>query len=169
MDFGFQGRGGTAPALSSAGYGRSMHAEKPVTGDPYRCCEQVMEGIGNKLGLPKAPVFRSQRQGKGDKIASDKQAHGCRHQARPSWGKRHTEGNKRNIDGAGLMLSTLPASHQALSDLMDLNLALKYDKMGKHGAARQQQDRQHTRSSRRLEGRAAGSLNGQEFLRNLAI
>lgn len=159
MDFGFQGRGGTAPALSSVGYGRSIRAGKSVDGDPYRCRDQVMEGIGDKLGLPKAPVFHSHRQGKGDKRASAKQAHGCHHQARPSWGKRHTEGNQRNIDGVGPMLSTLPASHQALSDLMDLNLALKYDKMGNHGEARQRQDRQHTRSSRRLEGRAGG-LNG---------
>lgn len=170
MDFGFQGRGGTAPALSSVGYGRTTRAGRSVAGDPYRYDEQALEGVGDALGLPKAPAFRGQRQGnKGDKKASAKKIHGChRHQARPSWGKRHTEGNKRNnIDGVGAMLSTLPASRQALSELMDLNLALKYDKMKKHREARQQQqqNRQHTtRSGTRLEGRAAGGLNRQEFL-----
>lgn len=39
------------------------------------------------------------------------------------------------------MLSTRPASRQSISDLMDLNLSLKFDKTGQQGEKRQPRKR----------------------------
>lgn len=55
----------------------------------------------------------------------------------------------------GQMLSTRPASRRALSDLIDLNLALKFDKkLGRQRETRQLKERCYTR--RKLDGRAGG-------------
>lgn len=138
MDFGFQARAGTAPALTSARHGRSTRTGRPTAGDTYRHCEQLEDG-DEALGLPKAPVFRSQRRGKGATRAT--KAHGF-NQPRAGWGKRHSDARRYN-DGIGPMPSTRPVSRQALSDMMDLDLTFKDDTMGKHGEPRPQKDRHH--------------------------
>lgn len=51
------------------------------------------------------------------------------------------------------MMSTRPASRQALSDLMDLNLALKYDRLGKHGEKIPQKARVRAHSGSTTRGR----------------
>lgn len=124
MNFGFQARGGTAPTLTSVGYGRSARTGRPAPSPDL-------------TGLPTAPAPRCRRQdgarqcsnhgrtGKGVTRATMKKAARGYRGTRPNWGKR----NSNNSDGMGTMLSTRPASRQALSDLTDLNLALKYDKM----------------------------------------
>lgn len=67
----------------------------------------------------------------------------------------------------GPMLSTRPASRQAQSDLMDLNLALKFDKMGTESESKQPKERSlsharsTTRSGRRLD-RGAGEKTAAE-------
>lgn len=128
MDFGlFQARGGTAPALTGVAYGRSTRSGRP---------NPAAKDIGDDLKvLPKAPVLRNQRQDKprqgnsgrskaAPRASTKNVARGYRG-ARAGWGKRHSKNS-----GVGPTLSSRPASRQALSDLMDLNLALKMRKSG---------------------------------------
>lgn len=164
MIFGFQARGGTAPTLttSTTGYRRSALGGSPVVDDFHRYYDHTEDGEG-ELGLPAAPAFRGQKLGK-DRGArgTTKKGHGHL-QSRPGRGKRPNEGRGHN-DGMGPMLASRPASRQVLSDLMDLNLALKYDKARKHGDARPQKERSHNHHNgsatrkvgRRNDGRASG-------------
>lgn len=129
---------------------------RPPAADPHRYCEQD----GGAAALPTAPVFRGQRGKGGGSTAAYKHSH---HHSRSGWGKRGPKG-KRPYDPMGP--KTRPASRQVLSDLMDLNLALKFDKMGKQDSTRQpdeQPQQSHagltTRTGRRHDGggaRAAG-------------
>lgn len=139
MDFGlFQTRGGTAPALTSVAYRRSTRSGRPnptttAAEDSYRTCEHLVDSGDDLKGLPKAPVPRNQRQdkprqsnsgrAKGVPRVSTKKVVRGYHGARAGWGKRHGKNS-----GVGPTLSSRPASHQALSDLMDLNIALKMRK-----------------------------------------
>lgn len=142
MIFGFQARGGTAPTLTtSAGYRRSALGGSPVVDDFHRYRDRAEDGEG-ELGLPAAPAFRGQKLGKSRGArGTTKKGHGHL-QSRPGRGRRPNEGRGHN-DGMGPMLASRPASRQVLSDLMDLNLALKYDKARKHGEARPQKERSH--------------------------
>lgn len=132
-------------------------AGRPTAADT--CGEQ------GALALPTAPVFRGQR-GKGAGTTFTKNIYGYQ-QPRGGWGKRHATGRRYSSDGMGPMLSTRPASRQAQSDLMDLNLALKLDKMGTQGESRQPKERlqSHARSTnrngRRHDGGATGERTGR--------
>lgn len=109
--------------------------------DFHRYCDHAEDGE-EELGLPAAPAFRGQKLGKSrGAMGTTKKGHGHL-QSRPGRGKRPNEGRGHN-DGVGPMLASRPASRQVLSDLMDLNLALKYDKARKHGEARPQRERPH--------------------------
>lgn len=143
MIFGFQARGGTAPTLttSTAGYRRSALGESPVVDDFHRYYDHAKDGEG-ELGLPAAPAFRGQKLGKGRGARGTTKKGHAHLQSRPDRGKRPNEGGVNN-DGMGPMRASRPASRQVLSDLMDLNLALKYDKARKHGEARPQKERSH--------------------------
>ena len=128
---------------------RVTSAGRPAGTNPAYC-EQ------GGLALPTAPVFRSHRS-KGAGRTSSKKVHGYQ-QPCGGWGKRHSEGRRHN-DCMGPMLSTRPASRQSLSDLMDLNLSLKFDKTGKQGEARQPRKRSQgpiARSGGRDDGGTAG-------------
>lgn len=170
MIFGFQARGGTAPTLTtSAGYRRSALGGSPVVDDFYRYRDRAEDGEG-ELGLPAAPAFRGQKLGKSRGArGTTKKGHGHL-QSRPGWGKRPNEGRGHN-DGIGPMLASRPASRQVLSDLMDLNLALKYDKARKHGEARPQKERSHhhngstsaTTSTRKAGRRNDGCTAGEKI------
>lgn len=117
-------------------------------------CEQ------GPLALPTAPVFRSQR-GKGTgKTSLTKKVHGYQ-QPCGGWGRRHSEG-RRHSDGMGPMQSTRPASRQSLSDLMDLNLSLKFDKTGKQSESRQPRKRPQEPSARSGGRNDGGTAVGEE-------
>lgn len=159
MIFGFQARGGTAPTLTtSAGYRRSALGGSPVADDFHRYYDHAEDGEG-ELGLPAAPAFRGQKLGKsrGARDTTTKKGHGHL-QSRPSRGKRPNEGRGHN-DGMRPMLASRPVSRQVLSDLMDLNLALKYDKARKHGEARSQKERSHHHNNRSTTTRKVGRRN----------
>lgn len=128
---------------------------RPPAADPYRYCEKD----GGAVALPTAPVFHGQR-GKG--VGSTAAYKHSYHQSRGGWGKRGPKG-RRPYDAMGPKMR--PASRQVLSDLMDLNLALKFDKMGKEDSTRQpdeQPQQSHvglsTRTGRRLDGGGARAL-----------
>ncbi|CAN0129337.1 unnamed protein product [Ascophyllum nodosum] len=155
MDFGFKTRGGTAPELTRVGYGRSngmgrSTREEMISGE----CEQREDADG--VGLPKTPpTCRSQRRGRGV---------GRTPKPRAGWGKRQAE-DKRSSDNTSNMSSMLrPASRQALSDLMDLNLALKYDKIWKDGfsESRQRKDRRYAFAMTTAKNKSHKSLQGWE-------
>lgn len=61
----------------------------------------------------------------------------------------------------GPMLSTRPASRQSLSDLMDLNLSLKFDKTGKQGESRQPRKRSQQEPNARSGSRDDGGTAGE--------
>lgn len=127
---------------------------RPTAADPYD--EQ------GALALPTAPVFRGQRE-KGTGTTLTKNAYGYQ-QHRGVWGKRHATG-RRYSDGMGPMLSTRPASRQAQSDLTDLNLALKFDKMGSQSVSRQPKERSqqsHARTTDRSGKRHDGGATGEK-------
>ena len=162
MDFGFKTRGGTAPELTRVGYGRSngmgrSTREEMISGE----CEQREDADG--VGLPKTPpTCRSQRRGRGV---------GRTPKPRAGWGKRQAE-DKRSSDNTSNMSSMLrPASRQALSDLMDLNLALKYDKIWKDGfsESRQRKDRRYAFAMTTAKNKSHKSLQGWEAGRNMQL
>ena len=62
----------------------------------------------------------------------------------------------------GPMVSSRPASRQALSDLMDLNLALKFDKMGKHGEKRPPKKRSQSQFNNRGDKRDNVGARGEK-------
>ncbi|CAM9282626.1 unnamed protein product [Ectocarpus fasciculatus] len=152
--FDFRGgdyRGGTAPPTFKYPE-HSLSDGRPPAADPYRYCEKD----GGAVALPTAPVFRGQR-GKG--VGSTAAYKHSYHQSRGGWGKRGPKG-RRPHDAMGPKMR--PASRQVLSDLMDLNLALKFDKMGTEDSTRQpdeQPQQSHvglsTRTGRRLDGGGA--------------
>lgn len=125
---------------------------RPPAADPHRYCEKD----GRAVALPTAPVFRGQR-GKG--VGSTAAYKHSYHQSRGGWGKRGPKG-RRSYDAMGP--KTRPASRQVLSDLMDLNLALKFDKIGKQDSTRQPDEHPQqshagltTRTGRRHDGGGA--------------
>ena len=133
---------------------RIAMAGRPAGANPAYC-EQ------GALALPTAPVFRSQRGKGAGRTSSTKKAHGYQ-QPCVGWGKRHSEGRRHN-DGMGPMLSTRPASRQFLSDLMDLNLSLKFDKTGKQGETRQPRKRSQQEPIARSGGRDDGGTAGEKI------
>lgn len=117
MEFGFRARGGTAPALTTMVYGNCSNS-----GRPNPSYDQV-DGGDDTLGLPKSVVCTKMQGKKGVPRASARKRVTC--------GYRRTRAGGRNryVDGIGSTGSVRPISREALSDLMDLNLALKCDNM----------------------------------------
>lgn len=124
MTFGFQARGGTAPSLIGLTYGRCDRSGKPLSSK-----SDEIDGKDEVLGPPQSVVPDQRHSTKhASKVSSNKRLVRGYRGTRASWGKRRNE-------TIGSVASTRPTSRQALSDLMDLNLALKYNSMEKGGDA----------------------------------
>ncbi|CAM9330120.1 unnamed protein product [Ectocarpus sp. 6 AP-2014] len=157
--FDFRGgdyRGGTAPPTFKYPE-HSLSDGIPPAADPHRYCEQD----GGAAALPTAPVFRGQRGKGGGSTATYKHSHP---HSRSGWGKRGPKG-RRPYDPMGP--KTRPASRQVLSDLMDLNLALKFAKMGKQDSTSQPDEQPQqsaglkTRTGRRHDGGGARAAEAE--------
>lgn len=138
MDFSFKTRGGTAPELTRV-YGRPNRTERSAHGKIRRQRNRMedTDGVSGQSRAPPTLCCQRQRQ------RLDKGA-GKTSKPRAGWQTRHAEGN-RISDSMGPMPSTRPPSRQALSDLMDLNLTQKYDKIRNRDLSprKQQQERRH--------------------------
>lgn len=134
MDFSFKTRGGTAPTLTRV-YGRPNRTERSAHGKNRRQRNR-MEDTDGVSGLSRAPpTLCGQRQ----RQRLDK-GQGKPPKPRAGWQAGHAD-SSRNSDNMASMSST----HQALSDLMNLNLTQKYGKSRNRGitSRKQQQERRH--------------------------